>query len=203
MSARSPSPRARPSERQIVDRAREFLEGQGYRTWTNPDGHDYFDLVARRGAEVGLIEAKVANAREVLAQALRRRVWGDWSAVVLASERSARHLAERSAATRAAPVGIWCADAGGVRVVRPSRPWVAPGTVDPYASLRERFRGVLDDLEAGTLPPGVPWDGVLREIRRASGGRGFAEWALDEPESDPAGGPATRPGVDENSGKPA
>ena len=171
----------RLSEPTIVEVARAHLADRGYRVWVDPDGHDYFDLVARRGDEVGLVEAKVANSRKVLAQALRRRVWGDWTAVVVASVRSATHLADRTEGTRAAPVGIWCLDANAIRVVRAPRPWVVPGATDPYADLRERFRRILDDLENGTLPPGTSWDGVLGQIRRASGGRGFAEWRLDEP----------------------
>jgi hypothetical protein len=173
--------RPRRPEREIVVGVRAFLERGGYRVWTDPDGHDYFDLVARRDAEVGLVEAKVADGRKVLAQALRRRVWGDWSAVVVASERTARRLVERTTGSRASPIGIWWYDGDAVHILRESRPWITAGQTDPSAPLRERFRGVLDALDAGALPPGIPWDGVLGEVRRASGGRGFAEWSLDEP----------------------
>jgi hypothetical protein len=171
----------RPSEDSIVERARAHLVARGYRVWVDPDGHDYFDLVARRGDEVGLVEAKVADGRAVLTQALRRRAWGDWSAVVVASERTARRIAERSANGRASPVGVWWVRGEAVEEVRPARPWVVPGTEDPFSELRLRFRRVLDALDAGELPAGVPWDGVLREIRHASGGRSFSEWRLDEP----------------------
>jgi hypothetical protein len=174
-------PGSRAPERRLVDAARNHLGALGYRTWANPDGHDYFDLVARRGDEVGLVEAKVANTREVLAQALRRRGWGDWTAVVIASERSANGLVRRTTGTRAASVGVWWVDAGTVRVVREPRPWATPGAEDPFAELRRRFRQILDALDEGTIPGGVPWDGVVRQVRRASGGRGFAEWRLDEP----------------------
>lgn len=172
--------RRRP-ELRLVEAARAFLSGRGFRVWVDLDGGDYFDLVARRGAEVGLVEAKVHGPRAVLAQALRRRVWGDWTAVVLASERSARALATRTAGTRAGPVGVWWARDGAVTEVRPARSWVVAGEEDPYSDLRERFRRILDGLEAGELPAGVRWDGVLGEIWRASGGRRFAEWRLDEP----------------------
>jgi hypothetical protein len=176
-----PAPsRGRP-ERRLVDAARRHLENAGFRVWVDPDGRDYFDLVARRGAEVGLIEAKVRDARGVLAQALRRRVWGDWTAVVLGSERSARGLVARTDGTRAAPVGVWFADVAGLTVVRPARPWVGPSGEDPYADLRERFRRILDGLESGAWPADARWDGVVREVSRASGGRRFAEWRLDEP----------------------
>jgi hypothetical protein len=170
----------RPSERSIVEAARAHLVGLGYRVWVDPDGHDYFDLVARRGDEVGLVEAKVSDARAVLTQALRRRAWGDWTAVVVATERLARGIVERSDGTRAAPVGVWWTGPGTVTVLRPARAWSPPGSDDPFADLRVRFRRVLDALESGEIPSGIPWDGVLREIRRASGGRSFAEWRLDE-----------------------
>jgi hypothetical protein len=173
-------PPAGPAETAVVAAARGHLERQGYRVWVDPDGHSYFDLVARRGREVGLVEAKVAGARKVLAQALRRRAWGDWVAVILVSERSARSLATRTNGTRAAPVGIWFARGEEVTVVRAARPWTTDGADDPFADLRARFARILDALEAGVLPGSVPWDGVVREVRRASAGRGFAEWRLDE-----------------------
>ena len=175
--------RSRPRETEIVDVARRHLEQQGYRVWVDPDGRNYFDLVARRGREVGLVEAKVAGARAVLVQALRRRAWGDWVAVLLASERSARALARRTEGTRAEPVGVWWAGNGGVSVARPARPWTVAGADDPYADLRARFARILDDLESGVLPDSAAWDGVVGQVRRASGGRGFREWRLDEPRS--------------------
>lgn len=172
--------RPRPSESEVVRVAAEHLDRLGYRTYVDPDGTDYFDLVARRGTEVGLVEAKVANARAVLVQALRRRAWGEWGAVVLASRRSAERLAARSAAGRAAPVGVWAVEGTQVSVLRAARPWVPPGGNDPFAALRARFLRILDDLDLGVRPAGLPWDDVLAEVRRASGGRGFAEWRLDE-----------------------
>jgi len=179
----SPSAPRRPrlSEAELVRSTARYLETLGYRVRIDPDGADYFDLVARRGEEVGLIEAKVDHARAVLAQALKRRGWGDWTAVVLGSERAAERLAERTRGTRAEPVGIWSYRPGSVRVHREARPWVAPGAPDPFGELRQRFRRILDALESGELPPDARWDGVVREVRRSSGGRGFGEWRLDEP----------------------
>ena len=182
MTATVRRPGRRPAESEIVTAARRHLEAEGFRVWVNPDGRDYFDLVARRGAEVGLVEAKVAGTSQVLSQALRRRAWGDWVAVVLASERAAWRLAHRTARTRAARVGVWWARRGtGVTVVRAARPWVVDGSSDPFAPLRARFSRLLDLLDAGEVPDSVRWDGVVREVRRASGGRGFQEWRLDEP----------------------
>ncbi|MGC2205510.1 MAG: hypothetical protein WA719_06260, partial [Thermoplasmata archaeon] len=116
MTAPDPGRATRPRETELVAAARRYLESEGYRVWVDPDGRDYFDLVARRGREVGLVEAKVAHSRAVFAQALRRRVWGDWVAVVVSSERSAKALAARTAGRRAAPVGVWWARGENVTV---------------------------------------------------------------------------------------
>ena len=184
MTSRTAPRPPRTSEADVVRSAARFLEREGYRVYPNPDSTDYFDLVARRGDEVGLVEAKVSGSREVLAQALKRRAWGDWVAVVLPSATAAERLAARTTGTRAAPVGVWAVTAeGGVRVVRAAGRWVRPGEEDPYAELRSRFRAVLDRIDRGELPPTVRWQGVVGEVRRASGGRGFKEWRLDEPSS--------------------
>lgn len=170
----------RVSEREVVRTAAAHLAEQGYRVYPHPDTADYFDLIARRGDEVGLVEAKVSGSREVLLQAVRRRAWGDWVAVVLPSEKAAERLAARTDGTRAAPVGVWVAKHGSVRVVRPAARWARAET-DPFSALRERFRAVLDRVDSGELPADVPWGGVVGAVRRASGGRGFKEWRLDEP----------------------
>lgn len=164
-----------------MELVRQYLVGQGYRVYVDPDGTDYFDLVARKGSEVGLVEVKVGDARAVLAQALKRRGWGDWSAVALGSPRAAERLSARTGATRAEPIGVWSVEAESVRVHRAARPWVLPGEDDPFASLRDRLRRWLDLVDAGELPASVRWDGVPAAVRRASGGRGFGEWRLDEP----------------------
>lgn len=180
MSAPTGAPASRGPERELVEAAARHLTAEGFRVRADPDGTDYFDLIARRGAEVGLVEAKVGDARAVLAQALRRRVWGDWVAVVLGSPRSAHRLDERTRSTRSAPVGIWTVEAGQITVVRPASRFPAGASGDPYAALKARLLAILDALDRGDLPAGVRWDGVPRAVRRASGGRGFAEWRLDE-----------------------
>jgi hypothetical protein len=171
----------RPSEGDLVRAVALHLEGQGYRVRIDPDGTDYFDLVARRGNEVGLVEAKVVGSRAVLAQALKRRGWGDWTAVALGSAIAAERLARRTTATRAEPVGVWSVAGSSVRVHRPARAWADAGGADPFRPLRDRFRRLLDAIDAGELPEAARWDGVPRAVRRASGGRGFSEWRLDEP----------------------
>ncbi|HTT45302.1 MAG TPA: hypothetical protein VMH38_04715 [Thermoplasmata archaeon] len=181
MSPPGASRQPRVSEREVVATTAAYLQALGYRVYPNPDSNDYFDLVARKGNEVGLVEAKVSNSRAVLLQALRRRAWGDWVSVVLPSETAAARLAARTDGTRASPVGVWAAVDGTVRVVRAAAAWVAPGEEDPYEELRERFRTVLDRIDSGELPADVRWAGVVGAVRRASGGRGFKEWRLDEP----------------------
>jgi hypothetical protein len=180
---------ARPPETVVVEAAARYLRSEGYSTRIDPDGRSYFDLVARRGDEVGLVEAKVADARAVMHQALLRRPWADWVAVVLPSERSATRLHERTRGRRAEPVGIWCLRGGEAHVIRPAQPWPKGSTADPYAPFRERFRGVLDALDRGEIPDGVEWTAVPSTVRRASGGRGFREWRLDEGPDDAATDP--------------
>lgn len=171
-------PRSRPSERELLATvARRFGE-LGYRCHRDPDGTDYFDLAVRRGAEVGLVEGKVGRPSAVLAQALRRRAWGDWVAVAVDSPRAAERLAGATEGRRAEAVGIYAVAGDRLQEVRRPRP--APPD-DPFAPCRDRFRRLLDDLEAGARPVGVRWSDVLAEVRRASGGRRFAEWRLDEP----------------------
>ena len=175
----TPAAPARP-EAELVRVVRRFLAGRGYRVLADPDGTDYFDVVARRGDEVGLVEVKVRDARGVLAQALRRRSWADWAAVALGSDRAATRLAQRTAATRAAPVGIWSVGPGSVRVLREAGPWIPTGREDPFVPLRAQFRRWLDLVESIDPAGSVRWGGIPAAVRRASGGRGFAEWRLDE-----------------------
>ncbi|MGP8078501.1 MAG: hypothetical protein ACLQD8_07845 [Thermoplasmata archaeon] len=181
-------PAIRPrSEAELVRATARYLETEGYRVYIDPDGTDYFDLAARRGAEVGLVEAKLSRPRDLLVQALRRRPWADWVAVVVPSPRMAARLVASTAGRRADPVGIWVLERGAVSVVRAARPFARSGMGDdPFAAHRDRFRKVLGRIDRGEVPEGIRWDGLARELRRASGGRGFREWRLDEelPEAD-------------------
>jgi len=159
------------------------LRRRGYRTYLDPDGRDYFDLAARKDEEVGLIEGKVGRGSEVLAQALRRRPWADWVAVVVSPAGLADRLVARTAGHRAGAVGVWAYEGGRAREVRPAVRW-ALGSPDPFSATRERFRNHLLDLDRGLLPAEVGWSGVVGEVRKASRGRGFAEWRLDELDPD-------------------
>ncbi len=180
-----PNRAARPaSESELVAHAAEGFRAQGYRTYIDPDGTDYFDLVVRRDGEVGLVEAKLTGTRAVLLQAVRRRAWGDWVAIVLPSRRAAERAVDRTADRRAAPVGVFAWQDGQLTTIRP--PGRFPAAVDdPFASVRAQLAAALDRLDAGELPANVPWDGVGVALRRASGGRRFREWRLDEPPAGP------------------
>jgi len=89
----------------------------------------------------------------------------------------------RTAGHRAGAVGVWAYEGGRAREVRPAVRW-ALGSPDPFSATRERFRNHLLDLDRGLLPAEVGWSGVVGEVRKASRGRGFAEWRLDELDPD-------------------
>lgn len=173
----------RPTWREddLLEIAAAHLRGEGYTTYLDPDGSSYFDLAARRGEEVGLVEGKVGHPRKVLDQAVRRRAWADWVAVMIDSPRAAARLVERTADVRSAVVGVWSVQEGALLSVRAPRRGVdTPRGADPFAPLRARLREALLAIDRGETPTGVGWSGVPREVRRASGGRSFAEWRLDE-----------------------
>lgn len=179
------TPPGRPrSEAELVRAVAAHLERDGWRTYIDPDGSDYFDLVVRRGAEVGLVEAKLGRPAALLVQAIRRRPWGDWVAVVVPSPRTARRLIESTGGKRTDPVGVWVLEGERLTVLRAARPFRREGAPDPFAAHRDRFRAVLDRIDSGEQPAGIAWDGLGSELRRASGGRGFREWRLDESLSD-------------------
>ncbi len=167
----------RPSERSILEIAADHLRTRGYRTYLDPDGGSYFDLAAVKGDELGLVEGKVGDARRVLRQAVERRVWADWVAVVVASRTSAERLVARTSEVRAAAVGVWVVRDGQLEELRAPRPRSAS---PPYAPLRARLLAALGAIDRGETPPGVGWSGVPAAVRRAGGGRRFSEWRLDE-----------------------
>lgn len=164
----------------MVPVVRLYLEGDGYRVYENPDGSDYFDLAARRDGEVGLVELKLDRDAVVLYQALRRRAWGDWAAVALASERAARRLAERPSSEARASVGVWWVKGDGVEVLRPALRWGRASDTPVLSAARAQFEEWLDRVDRGEIPPGVRWEGLQREVGRLSQGRRFREWTLEE-----------------------
>ena len=172
-------------ERELVPPVRAYLEGLGYRVYVDPDGADYFDVVARRGEEVGLVELKVADWKKVVHQALRRRGWGDWVAVVVPRRSLAEKIVARPSALRGTRVGVWYRDGDSVSVLRAAAPFVAPGEIDPFPEpkhwLLERL-AIADGLAPGTV---VTW-GVPDAGRVAGRGRSSRDWRLEEfPEPEP------------------
>jgi hypothetical protein len=176
------SPRAAPPtrERELAGPVRGYLESLGYRVWVDPDGTDYYDVVARRGRTVALVELKLSDGRTVLRQALRRRGWADWAAVAVPNERLARRIAERPVAERGERVGVWAVVGDEVRVVRPASPFVGPGEPDPFERLKLALHERLDLLEAGKLPEGIAWHLLSASRRDLPGGRSTRDWRLEE-----------------------
>lgn len=157
MTATARARRPRTVEAEMAPPVRRFLEGRGYRVWVDPDGTDYFDMVARRGAEIGLVELKVDDVRKVLGQAVRRRGFADWVAVVLPRESTARRVLTLPVPAPGQRVGVWWIDGDAVRVVREAlaRP---TGEGDPFDGRRRALGEMLDHLESGRLAEGVSWN---------------------------------------------
>ncbi len=173
------SPR-RPRESDLVGPVERFLTPQGYRVWVDPDGSDYFDVVARRGDEVGLIELKLADWKAVLTQAVARRGWGNWTAVVVPRATLGRRLLQHRRNERTSRVGIWLVQDGAIEVLRAASPTIGPGEEDPYGPQRAEFRNLLDAMEAGVLPAKVGWTYLRSWARDQHGGRRAKSWSLDE-----------------------
>ncbi|MFZ3355747.1 MAG: hypothetical protein WA549_03190 [Thermoplasmata archaeon] len=170
----------RPRESELAAPVERHLTSLGYRVWVDPDGSDYFDVVARRGEEVGLIELKLADWKGVLAQAVARRGWGSWTAVVVPRDSLGQRLLAHPRNERTTRVGIWLVRDGAIEVLRPATPSIAPGEDDPYGPLREEFRHLLDAMESGALPPNVGWTYLRGWARFQQGGRPAKSWSLDE-----------------------
>ena len=167
-------------ERELVEPVRQYLAGLGYRVFVDPDGSDYFDVVARHGEEVGLVELKVADYRKVLAQAHRRRGFGDWVAVVLPRKTLVDKLLALPSTERGRRVGVWHLYRGEVFVDRPASPLVAPGESAAFPEARARLVELLDAMEAGELPEGVRWEGISAVPGGGHRRRATRDWRLDE-----------------------
>jgi hypothetical protein len=169
-------------EAELAPAVRTHLEARGYRVWVDPDGSGYFDVVARRGTEVGLVELKIADWRRVFEQALRRRGWADWVAVALPRRSLAERLSARPSAPRALRVGVWVVAGDTVSVLRDARSLVSEGETDPFVALKGQLVEALDLLEGGALAPGIRWGfAVAPSPSRRAGRRGATrEWRLEE-----------------------
>ena len=164
----------------MVPALRHHLERQGFQVYPNPDGTDYFDLVARRGGEIGLVELKLNRGGAVLHQALRRRAWGAWTAIALASERTARRLVTAPTSRLRSAVGIWYVQGETVEVLRPARLTPDRTRSEMAGAARAELGRWLDRVDRGELPPGVRWEGLRYAVGRFSGGRRFKEWTIEE-----------------------
>lgn len=180
--ARSPT-----RERELAGPVRTYLESLGYRVWVDPDGTDYYDVIARRGREIALVELKLSDGRTVLRQALRRRGWADWAAVAVPNERLAQRIAGRPVAERGERVGVWAVVGDEVRVVRAASAFVGPGETDPFERLKASMHERLDLLEAGTLPEGIAWHLLATSRRELPGARSTRDWRLEEFRGDGSG----------------
>lgn len=171
----------------MVPPVRAHLERDGYRVYVNPDGQDYFDIVARRGTEIGLVELKRTLGPKVFGQALRRRAWGNWVAVALGSEAAARRLVSDRTGRLSQMVGVWWVHGETVETLRPAGRPPLPPELDGLPSARRTLAGWLDALDRGVLPSAVNWDGLFHEVRRLSGGRSYREWTIEESADDGPG----------------
>jgi hypothetical protein len=169
----------------IASWVRPFLEQRGFEVRVNPDGSDYFDLVALRGDEVGLVELKVADWRTVLRQAVDRRDWADWVAVALPRVSLARRVLERTHNGPGLRVGVWAATERAVTVLRPATAFGPSGNVE-RDRWRLQLRTLLEESRGAWRPGELRWS-----VGRTTPRRGA--WRLDEFATSSAG----PPGVEE------
>ncbi|HEV2315990.1 MAG TPA: hypothetical protein VGV89_00210 [Thermoplasmata archaeon] len=166
-------------ESDLAPAVRAHLESQGFRVWVDPDGADFFDVVARRGEEVGLVELKLADWKTLLRQAVVRRTYGDWVAVALSRRSLAVKLLERAGTPNTRPIGIWSVEGPAPEVLRAAEPW-PESTRSLFVEHRDALRLLLDTLEAGGVPEGARWTGFAARSGRGAGTRSSREWRLDE-----------------------
>jgi hypothetical protein len=188
-----PGVRARPLESTLAPPVQRFLAAQGYTVLIDPDGKDYFDVVALRGEEVGLVELKIADWKTLKVQAAVRRTYSDWVATALPRRSLAEKLLARMEGPLLRPVGVWVVEADHVTELRKAEPWPEE-TRALFPEHRAALREMLRAHAAGELPPGTTWSGFAGRSARAAGGRHVREWRLDEfdvPEARADDGPLT------------
>lgn len=181
-------------EVELREPLRAFLEPRGYRLFFDPDGTGYFDAIALKEDEVGLVELKIADWRRVFEQAVIRRGWGDWVAVLLPRRSLAEKLLRGPAPERTRRVGVWCLEAGQVQVLREPSLEGSAELREAFAGWRSHLREVLEARERGLLPEGVSWR-ILRP-RRTGGPPGAPLdprlWRLEEFDGEsPSSGPSS------------
>jgi hypothetical protein len=184
----TPTSAAFPHEVDLVPPVRRFLEGRGYRVHVDPDRTGFFDIVALRGDEIGLVELKLHATGAVFQQAVRRRLWGDWVAVALPGERAARALVDRTIGERSTRVGVYVVRPDRVDVVREALGMFGPGEPRPTPERRALLADALRQRESGELSPETSWGFAVRPPRPADGRRAprGGSWTLDEYRGDGA-----------------
>jgi hypothetical protein len=178
-----------PREVDLVPPVTAFLQDRGYRVHADPDRTGYFDIVALRGDEIGLVELKLHATETVFQQAVRRRLWGDWVAVAIPGERAARALIGRTGGERSTRVGVYVVRPDGVEVLREASPMFEPSDPGPTPERRELLRRVLDQRESGEIPAETSWAFAVHPPRSPNGRRAprGGSWTLEEYAS--GGGP--------------
>ncbi len=191
MTSRRPASVPLPSrEYELRAPLERFLSSRGYRVDFDVDGRDYFDAVARRENELGLVELKLTDWRKVHAQALVRRAWGDWVAVLLPRHSLAERLLGRKGPPAVGRVGLWYLERGEVQVLREAERIPGAGS----STLRGELQFALGVRDRGELPPGAVWAGLgpvsHRRGRRRWDGRFWRleEFAEPPPEEPPSAG---------------
>ncbi len=179
MSPRARLPPLPARETDLLPDVRARLEAEGYTVYVNPDGSDYFDVVARRGEEVGLVELKRTDWKHLLVQAVARRGYGDWVVAVLPRRFSAERLRARADTELSRAIGIWWVGAHGLEVLREATPWSA-GTRERFPDHRAALKEMLEAIASGAVPAGATWGGFPARTARRAGGRSAREWRLDE-----------------------
>lgn len=175
MTAKVRSP---ASERELAERVAVFLATRGYEVWVNPDGSDYFDLVALRGNELGLIEVKLHDWRRALVQAVERRGWADWVAVAVPRRSLAERLLARAQDGVSLRVGIWAVEGEAVHALRLATAARRGSGESPFSEMRNRLQELLDVTRGATaLGSSVRWS-------IQGGGRGMRALRLEEFEGD-------------------
>ena len=165
-------------ESDLVPPVRQFLASAGYEVWVDPDGRGFFDVAARRGAELLLVELKLTDWRHLLAQAVARRGYADRVAVALPRESLARKLLARADGP-ASCVGVWWVRPDQVIELRGARPWPA-ATQELFAPGRKELDALLDARASGQLPEGIGWGGFPQRAEHRPGGRPAREWRIEE-----------------------
>ena len=176
----------RPRETEMLEWVRPFLERLGYSVYASPDGNDYFDIVAVRAEEVGLIELKVADWKHVVTQAVDRRDWADWVAVCLPRVSLARRVLSKTSDGPSRRIGVWVAQPEKLDVLRLATS-PGPSATASEQHWRHRLKELLNDTQGGTLPGPVQWSVGRPDRRRGS-------WRLEDFEA-----PSGHAGTDDQS----